>query len=209
MQGRIKKNFITGIVAILPITLTVFVVYFLIVKTGGLIGGVFKKITVLPPLPEFFYTFLGFISVIVLIYIIGVLTSSFLGRYIMRMFERFMERLPFVRGIYSAARKLTDTIFMDRSAFKRVVLVEYPRKGTYAMGFLTTQDTWEHKGKKLYNVFIPTTPNPTSGYYLLVPEDELVITDIPIEEGLKIIVSSGIILPEKRRINEVVEEKKD
>jgi uncharacterized membrane protein len=132
------------------------------------------------------------------------ITSSFIGRWLLRLTDRFFSKLPLVRSVYSSARQLTDTLFIDRSALKEVVLIEYPRKGIYTLAFVTNETRWKiekHGNLNCVNVFVPTSPNPTSGFFLIIPEDEIIKTNIPIEWGFKIIVSGGIVLPDDGSIH--------
>ncbi len=219
----IKSYFLAGIITILPLGLTIFVVIFLVNLLGNIAGRILKYIPGLTTFPPYIITIIGFFTLIVVIFIVGMVTSSFIGRWFLRLADRFFSKLPFVRSVYSSARQLTDTLFIDRSALKEVVLIEYPRRGIFTLAFVTNEAKWKvnpvrtaHKAlntvsnsngvKKqkeisCVNVFVPTSPNPTSGYFLVVPEDEIMPTGLPIEWGFKIIVSGGIILPDKRSIS--------
>ena len=192
-----------GIVAILPIGLTIFVCWFLVTKIGSLLVRLFARIPYLRELPEIAVGAIGFVAVMVVIYLVGVLTTSILGRWIVRLVEIMFTKVPLVRAVYTSSRQLVETLFVDRSAFRRVVMVEFPKKGTYTLGFVTTDDAWTVKPSqdKALPVFVPTTPNPTSGYLLLVPERELVPTNLTVEWAMKIIVSGGIVSPEIREID--------
>ncbi len=204
LKKYIKSFFLAGIITILPLGLTIFVVIFLVNLLGNIAGRALKYVPAFSTFPPYAITIIGFFTLIVSIFFIGMITSSFIGRWFLRLADMFFSKLPFVRSIYSSARQLTDTLFIDRSALKEVVLIEYPRKGIFTLAFITNEARWkvEKKGEvSCVNVFVPTSPNPTSGYYLLVPEDEIMPTGLPIEWGFKIIVSGGIVLPDKRRIS--------
>jgi uncharacterized membrane protein len=204
LRNRFKRIFLTGIITILPLGLTIFVVIFLVNLLGNIAGRVLKYVPWISTLPPYVITIIGFFTLIVAIFIIGAITSSVIGKGLLRLADRFFSKLPLVRSVYSSARQLTDTLFIDRSALKEVVVIEYPRKGIYTLAFVTNEDTWEIKKRRTercVNVFVPTSPNPTSGYYLLVPEKEIIPTGLPIEWGFKIIVSGGIVLPRERKIN--------
>lgn len=204
LKKYIKSFFLAGIITILPLGLTIFVIIFLVNLLGNIAGRALKYIPRLSSFPPYAITIIGFLTLIVAIFFIGMITSSFIGRWFLRLADRFFSKLPFVRSIYSSARQLTDTLFIDRSALKEVVLIEYPRKGIFTLAFITNEAQWKvgNKGElNCVNVFVPTSPNPTSGYYLLVPEDEIMPTGLPIEWGFKIIVSGGIVLPDKRSIS--------
>jgi uncharacterized membrane protein len=201
LKHSMRRHFITGLVAILPLALTIGIVWLLIEKIGGLIGVYLTRIPILTDIPKPLSLFLGFITVLIGIYIIGLITSGFLGRWVVGQVDNLMARLPFVKGLYNAARQLVNTIFLDRSAFSKVVIIKYPWEHTYTLAFLTNEDKWKIGKKEYYNIFLPTSPNPTSGYYLLYPVDNIIDTDISIQEGFKIIASGGIIIPKKRKFD--------
>ncbi len=198
-KNKIKRHFITGLVAILPIGLTVSVIWFLIQKIGGFFGKYLTEISFFSNISNPLSSLLGFISVIIGIYIIGFLTSSFMGRWFINTLDKIMKRLPFVKGLYNAIRQLVNAIMIDHSAFSKVVIIKYPWKNTYTLAFLTSEDKWQIGEKEYYNVFLPTSPNPTSGYYLIYPASEIIETKISIQDGFKIITSGGVILPKTRK----------
>ena len=133
-----------------------------------------------------------------LITIIGWISLSFLGKRLFNFVESILNKIPIIRTIYSAVEQLIETFTKSKSDKKNVVLVEYPRKGVYAVGFATKENTGEIKkksGKEMINVFVPTTPNPTSGFLLMFPKDEIIYLDLTFEEASKFIVSAGSINP--------------
>ncbi len=198
-KNKIKRHFITGLVAILPIGLTAGVIWFLIQKIGGFFGRYFTEISLFSNISKPLSSLLGFIAVIIGIYIIGFLTSSFMGRWFISTLDKIMTKLPFVKGLYNAIRQLVNAIMIDHSAFSKVVIIKYPWKNTYTLAFLTSEDKWEIDGREYFNVFLPTSPNPTSGYYLIYPASEVIETKISIQDGFKIITSGGVILPKTRK----------
>ncbi len=143
---------------------------------------------------------LGFILVFVVLFLAGVSVRNFLGRKIVALGERIMSHIPFVSKIYSAVKKLVESIFFGAGKdFKRVVLIEYPRKGIYALAFVTGVSTGEVQDKtekRVINLFLPTTPNPTSGFYLLVPEEDVIPLEMTVEDAFKLLMSGGILSPE-------------
>jgi uncharacterized membrane protein len=203
LTRNFRRKFLMGLVAILPIGLTIFVFWFLVTRFGNLLVRLFAKIPYLNQLPEVAVGAIGFVAVVIGIYLVGVLTTSILGRWMVQLGELLLSRVPLVRTVYTSSKQLVETLFIDRSAFRKVVMVEFPKKGTYAMGFITTYDAWieEPSGVRTLPVFVPTTPNPTSGYLLLVPEHELVQTDLTVEWAMKVIISGGIVSPQVRVIN--------
>jgi uncharacterized membrane protein len=198
-KNKIKRYFITGLVAILPIGLTAAVIWFLIQKIGGFFGRYFTEISLFSNISKPLSSLLGFIAVIIGIYLTGFLTSSFMGRWFINALDKIMAKLPFVKGLYNAIRQLVNAIMIDHSAFSQVVIIKYPWENTYTLAFLTSEDKWEIGGKEYFNVFLPTSPNPTSGYYLIYPASEVIKTKISIQDGFKIITSGGVILPKTRK----------
>ena len=187
----IRNNFIAGIVVLIPIGITLYLTLFFIKVSSKILP---KEINPNHYLP---YNIPGLeilISVII-ITLIGWISLSFLGKKIFDLFENILNKIPILRTIYSAVGQLTET-FAPQSTTKKksVVLIEYPRKGIWAVGFATKDNEGEitdKTKKKLVNVFIPTTPNPTSGFLLMFPEDDIIYLDLTFEEASKFIVSAG------------------
>ncbi|MCH7761733.1 DUF502 domain-containing protein [candidate division TA06 bacterium] len=200
---RFRKYFLTGLIAIAPIGASLFVAWFLIVRVGNILGQIFQKIPTFPTLPSFVTSFLGFIAILLLIYFIGLITSNFFGRWILSRGEWVFTRLPLVKTIYTSAKELAKNLFGERTAFRKAVFIQFPRKGFYTLAFITGEPKWSLTGereKKGINIFVPTCPNPTSGYFIIVPEDEVIHTELSVETALKIIISGGMVVPEKRVI---------
>jgi uncharacterized membrane protein len=147
---------------------------------------------------------LGTIVILVLIYLCGLITMSYFGNKLVKSGERILDKIPFVRSIYQATKQIADTMFMDRSrSFKKVVLFQFPSKNVYSIGFITGVPNGEFKAKvssdrNYVSVFMPTAPNPTTGLYMIMPEDELIYMDMSVEEAFTLIISTGIVTPVKR-----------
>jgi uncharacterized membrane protein len=201
LKKKLKQIFLTGLAVTVPIGLTLYILFFLIDIMDSLL-----KIIPLPYHPDTLLGIhipgLGTIVTVILIFICGLITASYVGNKIVQSGEDLLYRIPFVRNIYQAIKRFSDTMVMDRrSSFKRVVLVEFPRKGLYTIGFVTGKPNLEFKkepGQNYISVFLPTTPNPTSGYLIIVPEDELVEVHMSVEEALTYIISVGIVTPSER-----------
>ena len=198
MRKKLKQIFLTGLAVTIPIGLTFYILFFLI----DIMDGLLKIIPVRyhpDTLLGIHIPGLGIIVTLALITIAGLVTRSYVGYKIVQSGEDLVDRIPFVRNIYQAIKKISDSMFMDkRSSFKKVVLVEFPRKGVYTIGFVTGVPSGEIRkkaGQNCISVFLPTTPNPTSGYLIIVPEDELVPMDMSVEEALTYIISVGIVSP--------------
>ena len=192
--GSIRNNFIAGIVVLIPIGITLYLTLFFVKISSNLIP---KEINPNHYLP---YNIPGLEIVIAvfLITVIGWISLSFLGKRLFNFVEAILNKIPIIRTIYSAVEQLIETFTKSKSDKKNVVLVEYPRKGVYAVGFATKENTGEIKkksGKEMVNVFVPTTPNPTSGFLLMFPKDEIIYLDLTFEEASKFIVSAGSINP--------------
>ena len=193
--AKIRNYFIAGVVVLIPIGITVYLTIFFISITSRILP---KEINPNHYLP---YDIPGveiFISVI-LITLIGWLSLSFLGRKLLVILNTVLKRIPILRTIYSAIGQMTETFTKTDKEKKNVVLVEYPRKGTWAVGFATKENSGDISNKtnrKLINVFIPTTPNPTSGFLLMFPKEDVIYLDLTFEEASKFIISAGTSNPE-------------
>lgn len=198
LRTSLKNYFLTGLLVILPIYVTVYIILFLIRGMDAILKFVPVKY-----LPETYLHIyipgLGLILAVILISAVGLLTRNFAGRRVVQFWELVVDRIPLVRIIYSGVKQLLEAFFLQKTnAFKRVALVEYPRRGIYVIGFITGETKGEIQSKtdkNMVNVFVPTTPNPTSGFYILAPEDELVILNMSIEDAFKLLISGGIFSP--------------
>ena len=194
LLSSLRNNFIAGIVVLIPIGITLYLTVFIINISSNLIP---KEINPNHYLP---YNIPGLeiLIAVLLITIIGWISLSFIGKRLFNFFETILNKIPIIRTVYSAVEQLIETFTNSKSDKKTVVLVEYPRKGVYAVGFATKENTGEIRkkaGKELMNVFVPTTPNPTSGFLLMFPKDEIIYLDLSFEEASKFIVSAGSINP--------------
>ena len=187
---RIRNYFIAGVVVLIPIGITIYLTAFLISISSKILPKEINPNYYLPydiPGLEIFMSLL-------LITLIGWLSLSFIGKRLLVLFNKILKKIPILRTIYSAIVQMTETFTKSEGNKKNVVLVEYPRKGTWAVGFATKENSGEitrKTNKKLINVFVPTTPNPTSGFLLLFPKEEVIYLDLSFEEASKFIVSAG------------------
>ena len=187
---KMRNYFITGIFVLIPIGITLYLTLFIISISSRILPREINPNYYLP------YNIPGleiFISII-LITFIGWLSLSFLGKRFLELFNNILKKIPILRTIYSAISQMTETFTQKDSGSKSVVLVEYPRKGSWAVGFATKDNKGEISNKtkkKLVNVFVPTTPNPTSGFLLMFPKDEVIYLDMSFEDASKFIVSAG------------------
>ena len=194
--GRLRNYFIAGIVVLVPIGITLYLTRFFISISSKLIPNELNPNSYLP----FAIPGLEILLAIIFITLIGSLSLSFIGKKILKIFNDILKRIPILRTIYSAIGQMTETLAPKKGSKKSVVLVEYPRKGSWAVGFATRENDGEISKKtntNLINVFVPTTPNPTSGFLLMFPKDEVIYLDMTFEEASKFIVSAGTSDPKK------------
>ena len=190
ITAKLRNYFITGIVVLVPIGITLYLTKFFISISSNLIPKEINPNNYLPFLIPGLEIFLA----IILITFIGYLSLSFIGKKILQLFNDLLKKIPILRTIYSAIGQMAETFAPQRENKKSVVLIEYPRKGSWAVGFATKDNKGEISKKtnqNLVNVFVPTTPNPTSGFLLMFPKEELVYLDMSFEEASKFIVSAG------------------
>ena len=193
--AKVRNYFIAGIVVLIPIGITVYLTIFMISISSKILP---KEINPNHYLP---YNIPGLeiVMAIFMITLIGWLSLSFIGKRLLDLFNNILQRIPILRTIYSAIGQMTATFTKSDKDKKNVVLVEYPRKGSWAVGFATKDNSGEiskKTNKKLVNVFVPTTPNPTSGFLLMFPKDEVIYLDLTFEEASKFIVSAGTFNPD-------------
>jgi len=201
LRTSLKNYFLTGLLVILPIFVTVYVIWFLIRAMDVVLKFIPAKY-----LPETYLPFhipgLGLILVIIIIFAVGLLFRNLAGRSVVHFWENIVDRIPLVRIIYTGVKQLLESFFLQKNqAFKRVALLEYPRRGAYVIGFITGESKGEVQSKtnkNMMNVFVPTTPNPTSGFYILIPEDELIFLNMTVEDAFKLIISGGIFSPPEK-----------
>ncbi len=188
--GRLRNYFITGVVVLIPIGITLYLTIFLIKVSGNLIPKEINPNNYLP----FDIPGLEIIIALLLITLIGWVSLSFLGKKFFELLNKILKKIPILRTIYSAIGQMTESLTKKDNNQKSVVLVEYPRKGVWAVGFATKENQGIIKDKikdDLINIFVPTTPNPTSGFLLMVPKKDLIYLDVSFEQASKFIVSAG------------------
>tara|TARA_B100000579_G_C22730890_1_gene804164 strand:- start:178 stop:798 length:621 start_codon:yes stop_codon:yes gene_type:complete len=188
--AKLRNYFFTGIIVLVPLGFTLYLTIFLVSISSNLIPEEINPNNYLP----FSIPGLEILLSIIFITIIGGLSLSFIGKKILQLINDLLKKIPVLRTIYSAIGQMTDSFANKKNGKKSVVLVEYPRKGSWAIGFATKDNKGEiskKTNKKLVNVFVPTTPNPTSGFLLMFPKDEIIYLDMSFEEASKFIVSAG------------------
>tara|TARA_B110000003_G_scaffold113965_1_gene116594 strand:+ start:3113 stop:3757 length:645 start_codon:yes stop_codon:yes gene_type:complete len=202
--SKIRSYFLTGIVVTAPVGLTFYVailfIGFIDGKVRNIIPAKYHYDNLLPiEIPG-----IGLLFVFVLLTFIGFLTAGLIGRFIIKLGERIISRLPIIRSVYGALKQIFESVLASSSkSFREVVLIEYPRKGVWAIGFITGDTKGEVQNttkENMVNVFLPTTPNPTSGFLLFIPRKEVTILDMNVEEGIKMVISGGIVTPKHKKI---------
>ena len=197
----LRNAFFSGLLLLVPVYVTYLVINLLVEKMGG-------------PTSRFIFFFLpkewfdnfsilldvsAALIVLVIITLLGWFSQLLIGKLVLQSFERLLSRVPFVTNVYSTVKQVVDTFRQQKKAvFQKVMLIEFPRKGMYAMGFLTgggKGEIPERTSEELLNIFLPTTPNPTSGYLLMVPKNEAVELDMTVAEGMKLVISGGAVVP--------------
>ncbi|PLX45520.1 MAG: hypothetical protein C0609_02895 [Deltaproteobacteria bacterium] len=203
VKSAMKRHFLTGVLVFVPIVLTVYLVNWLDEVLMG-------QLSTLPPRfnPQSYIPFrvpgLGVILTIIIIYVVGAISSNYLGKKILEGYENLLERIPGVRWLYVVLKQMMEAVFnlleefqgKGADRFRGVVLVEYPRKGIYSLAFVTGDtrgEIQERTASKVVNIFIPTTPNPTSGFYLMIPSDQLIRLDISVEQAFRMLMSAGMV----------------
>ena len=221
MIKKFKAYFYTGLIALLPIVLTVYIFNWIVGIMMSLLGNSFVTIIIKNILLVFveegdmdyyFQLLVYYISLVTMIIgtcLVGfTLKIVFFAKIIKKAKELFIK-IPLIKQVYTTISQIIEVAVSDREkSYQKVVMVEYPRKGIYSIGFLTSEDNFLigsaiGREEKVYNVFIPTSPNPTSGMFIVVPESEVKILDIKIDDAIKLIISGGVILPEKKEIEKI------
>ena len=206
-MGRLRKYLIAGILVWLPLGVTVLVVKLFVDLMD-------RTLLLIPPqyTPEALLGFsipgLGVLLSVLIILFTGMIAANLLGGKLVALWESILARIPLVRSIYSAVKQLTETLFSPSGqSFRKVLLVEYPRKGAWTLAFQTGTDAGEAQqktGEDIINIYVPTTPNPTSGFFLMIPRRDVIELDMSVYEGLRMIISMGVVVPKVKKPAEEV-----
>ena len=188
LQHFLKKNFLTGLLVVVPVGVTIFVLKALLIWIDSILGDIEHELL------GQYYPGLGLVTLLLLILLIGMVSANYIGNRVLQAWDRLLRRLPLVRGIYSTVRQMMETFSAEKN-FSGVGLVEYPRKGCFSVGFITGQADEKALGLpgRHLSVFVPTTPNPTAGFLLILPENEVRKLDMTVDQGMKYIVSLGLV----------------
>lgn len=201
MMSALRRYLVAGLLIWVPLGVTVLIIKFLVDlmdQTLLLLPEAYQPVNLL----GFTIPGLGVVLTVVIVLATGIIAANLFGRQLVRIWESFLARIPLVRSIYSGVKQVMETLFSGSGkSFRKVVLVEYPRREMWTLAFLTGDGADEivaKTGKQLLNLFVPTTPNPTSGFFLMVPREDVKELDMAVDAGLKLIMSAGVVLPNER-----------
>lgn len=201
---KLKTIFTTGLLTLLPLAITLYVFYLVFTFLDNLLGDLIKSLF------DYSVPGIGFAAGLLLILLVGFIATNIIGNKIIGFSDQVLQRLPLAKGIYTSAKQIIDAFTVQgKSAFQKVVLLEYPRKGLYVLGFVTGSSKGEIQNKTheaTVNIFVPTTPNPTSGMLILAPKHEVIELAMTVEEGMKVIISGGLVSPPDRNAKPLIDQ---
>jgi len=194
---NLRNYFISGLLFWIPLGLTIVVIKFFLELVNNIVPAKY--------LPENLFNLgasipgSGILWVILIIVVTGVLVSNYIGNKLVQLWEKLLNKIPGFRGIYKALKQLSDTVFSSTgNSFKKALLVQYPRKGMWTIAFQTGNyhgQVEDKIGQEIVNIYVPTTPNPTSGFFIMIPKDEVIELDMSVDEAFKLIISTGVVTP--------------
>lgn len=200
-MAALRRYLVAGLLVWVPLGVTLLIV-------GFLVDMMDRTLLLLPASlqPEKLLGFripgLGLVLTVIIVLVTGVVVTNLFGMQLVNIGERLLQRIPLVRSIYASVKQVTQSLFSSGKSFRKVVLVEYPRRGMWSLAFQTgagAEEISNKTGKSIANVFIPTTPNPTSGFFLMVPHEDVIELDMSVDDGLKMILSVGVVVPPERK----------
>jgi len=192
VNSRLRQHFVTGLLTVTPLVITGWILWRFYQAVDGTLRPLLERIVFLRDyVPPFFLTLLGVLASLLLLVLIGMITRTLIGVAFFGLFERLINRIPIIKSIFSVTKQISGVLLADnRQAFQRVVMFEYPRRGIWSLGFITHDDP----ARDIVHVFLPTTPNPTSGFMLLVPRADALVLPMTVEEGIRLIISGGAVV---------------
>ena len=206
-KAKLKRYFFTGLLVVIPIWGTFLILQTLLAFLDGIFGNLFSGLT------GWYIPGLGIVMLVAVVLLAGVLTTNIVGQQLHQRWESWVKNVPIVHGIYSTLKSVTDIIsIQQKDKFRKVVMIQFPKDGCYCFAFVTgvVPPEMEHiSPKRLINVYVPTAPNPTSGYYLVIPEDEAVSLSINVDDAMKMIVSGGLYVPSAQRASAATGDRAD
>jgi len=201
MMATLRRYLMAGLLVWVPLGVTLLIVAFLVDLMDQTLRLLPESIQ-----PENILGFripgLGAVLTAVIVFVTGMIVTNLFGMQLFSIGERILQRIPLVRSIYASVKQVTESMFSSGKSFRKVVLVEYPRKGMWSLAFQTgtgAEEVRDKTGRDVTNVFIPTTPNPTSGFFLMVPREDVIELDMRVDDGLKMLLSVGVVVPEPKK----------
>lgn len=199
--GKIKNYFFTGIIVACPVAITIYMSYHLIIWINEVTSKLIPQKWTIGNFVPYAVPGLGLLLLLFVLLLIGMFTTGYVGKFFVRLWEKLIRKMPIVSSIYSLIKQIFETFLSQKNrSFSEVVLVEYPRKGLWTIAFVSKTDTGgeieEKTGEKKISIYVPTTPNPTSGFLIFVNENDVIKLNMSVEEGIKYVISCGIVTPE-------------
>lgn len=199
--GRIKNYFFTGVIVAAPVAITIYMSYHLVIWINDVTSRLIPQKWTIGNFVPYAVPGLGLLLLLVILFLIGMLTTGYVGRFFVNLWEKIIRKMPIVSSIYSLIKQIFETFLSQKNrSFSEVVLVEYPRKGLWTIAFVSKRDTGgeveKKTGKQKLSIYVPTTPNPTSGFLIFVDKNDVIKLDMSVEEGIKYVISCGIVTPE-------------
>ena len=199
--GKIKNYFFTGVIVAAPVAITIYMSYHLVIWINGVTSKLIPQKWTIGNFVPYAVPGLGLLLLLLVLFLIGMLTTGYVGRFFVNLWEKIIRKMPIVSSIYSLIKQIFETFLSQKNrSFSEVVLVEYPRKGLWTIAFVSKKNTGgeveEKTGSNKISIYVPTTPNPTSGFLIFVDENDVIKLDMSVEEGIKYVISCGIVTPE-------------
>lgn len=197
---RLKNYFFTGVIVAAPVAITIYMSYHLVIWINEVTKRLIPQQWRIGDFVPYAVPGLGLLLLLLVLLFIGMLTTGYIGKFFVRLWERIIRKMPVISSIYSLLKQIFETFLSQKSrSFNEVVMVEYPRKGLWSIAFISNNDTGgeiaEKAGQKILSIFVPTTPNPTSGFLIFLPEKDVIKLNMSVEEGIKYVISCGIVTP--------------
>jgi uncharacterized membrane protein len=193
LTNHLRSTFIAGLFVVIPVGITIFILKFLFNFTDGILSSYLDRLFTITTHQDLHIPGLGIITGVVVVYMAGLLATNVLGNQILKLGDELLSRIPLVKSIYSSSKQLTKVFREGKTSYRRAVFIEWPRTGVKAIGFVTAEI--ERDGEKLVVVYVPTMPNPTSGFALFFREEDVSDSGMTVEEAVKFVVSGGAVVP--------------
>ena len=199
--GKIKNYFFTGVIVSAPVAITIYMSYHLVIWINDITSRLIPQKWTIGNFVPYAVPGLGLFLLLLVLFLIGMLTTGYVGKFFVGLWEKLIRKMPIVSSIYSLIKQIFETFLSQKTrSFSEAVLVEYPRKGLWTIAFVSKENTGgeleEKTGDKKISIYVPTTPNPTSGFLIFVNENDVIKLDMSVEEGIKYVISCGIVVPE-------------